>query len=195
MPLADAEGSDGTDDADADADGDVVPALPALAVGAVTLGGVGGAGVGVTFGFGASPKRCGAFHMTMPSPHTLTSISMTTKTAIFCRVDGPRLRTTTVGLLGRRGRSGMRIVSAICPGLGRPARPGGTGNGIGVLTADMDGAAGMPPSGEWIGGCARCGPDECWCMFGGGSGADGGSASSPATMTAGAVRSTSMCSR
>ena len=62
--------------------------------------------------FDPRPKSCGARQMTMPRPMRLTSKSITENTASFCRVDGPRGRTTTVGVRGRRGRSGMRIVSA-----------------------------------------------------------------------------------
>jgi hypothetical protein len=44
----------------------------------------------------------------MPTAVTRSSIAM--NAASFCTVDGPRLRTTTVGFFGRLGRSGMRIV-------------------------------------------------------------------------------------
>lgn len=158
LALAEAEGATDAVDDGAGSDDAAGGVTPALDGGAVTI--VGGGGGGTTFGFGARPKRCGAFHMTIPSPHTQTRSSMMANTATFCRVEGPRLRTTTVGLFGRRGRSGIRMVSGICPGLGRPPSPGGTGNGIGVLTGDDAGAATIPPCGELIGGCARCGPED-----------------------------------
>lgn len=189
----------------ADADGAALGADAALAVAAVVgVAVVVAAGGAVTAGFavvatagavfGPKPKSCGARHKTIASPIKLTSTSMTEKTKNFCRADGPRGRTTTVGVRGRRGRSGMRIVSATCPGRtgGRPSAAGLNACGV-FPVAPCGGTARIPPE---LGVPTRCGPDDGWfgliaiATIGGAIGVVicglGGTTSSCATMTAGA---------
>jgi hypothetical protein len=112
--LAEDEDEDEDEDVDeAEASGATADAAGNAVVAAVEAGAIVTAGLAVVgCGFGPKPKSCGARHKTIPSPMMLTSRSMTEKTKSFCRVDGPRERTTTVGVRGRLGRSGMRIVSA-----------------------------------------------------------------------------------
>ena len=111
FPEADADGVLVVDDA-ALALALVVAVDAALAV-VIAEGNADIAGfVVVGAGFGPRPKSCGARQSTMPRPMRLTRMSIAENTMSFCRVDGPRARTTTVGVRGRRGRSGMRIVSS-----------------------------------------------------------------------------------
>ena len=59
----------------------------------------------------SSPSHDGNFcPTTMSAPAATTSMSAAMNASSFWSVDGPRLRTTTVGFFGRRGRSAMRIV-------------------------------------------------------------------------------------
>ena len=74
------------------------------------------------------PSQCGLRQMITAMPQAVTSKSIAMNARSRCLVDGPRGRTTMVGVLPRRaftGRSGMRIV--ICG----PPR-GCTGMGCGV---------------------------------------------------------------
>lgn len=140
---------DGAADADA-----VAEAVAVVIAGAAETTGF----VVVGCAFEPKPKSCGARHSTIPRPMRLTRTSMMEKTKSFCFVDGPRARTTTVGVRGRRGRSGMRIVSATCPGRtgGNPSATGS--NACGVLPVGAcAGAARMPPE---LGVPTACGPDD-----------------------------------
>lgn len=76
----------------------------------------------------SSPSNRGFRQMITAMPHAVTSNSIAMNASSFCFADGPRVRTTTVAVLPRRGftgRSGMRMV--ICG----PPR-GCTGIGCGV---------------------------------------------------------------
>jgi hypothetical protein len=97
------------------------------ALGSAAIGGEGGDEdtKAVSGMFGSSPSQRGWRQMITAIPHAVTSSNIATKAASFCFIDGPRARTTIVGVLARRGtigRSGMRTV--ICAGL-RGLRPCG----------------------------------------------------------------------
>ena len=111
---------------------------------------------GATGCAGSRPIQRGLRQMITAMPHAVTRSSIAMKARSFCFADGPRGRTTSVGVLPRRaliafapggtsGRSGMRIV--ICAA----ARGfiGGVANGGGALAV-----CGPDP------GCPMsCGPD------------------------------------
>lgn len=107
------------------ADGTAVPVAPPVAPGPVEVAvdtvdvpfadGSGTAvGATVLFGGGGSrPTHAGRCQITTAIPHAVEMRSIAMNATSFCFVVGPRGRTTTVGVFGRRGfsgRSGMRIV-------------------------------------------------------------------------------------
>lgn len=156
-------GADADGDADAaaltEAEGAAVAEAVAEAVAVVIAGAAETRGfVDVGCAFDPNPKSCGARHRTIPRPMRLTRTSMMEKTKNFCFVDGPRARTTTVGVRGRRGRSGMRIVSATCPGRtgGNPSATGSNACGVFPVGA-CAGAACIPPE---LGVRTACGPED-----------------------------------
>jgi len=62
---------------------------------------------------GSRPSQRGFRQMMTAIPQAVTRRSIAMKARSFCLADGPRGRTTSVGVLPRRGfngRSGMRIV-------------------------------------------------------------------------------------
>lgn len=74
-----------------------------------------GAGIGK---IGSSPSQRGFRQMITAIPHATKSSSIAMKATSFCFGDGPRTRTTRVGVLARRGlsgRSGIRIVICATP--------------------------------------------------------------------------------
>lgn len=91
-----------------------------VAAGAVVVAVVGatpplGAGTALTVarGSGSRPTHAGRCQITTAIPQAVKSMSIAAKATSFCRAEGPRARTTTVGVLGRRGligRSGIRTV-------------------------------------------------------------------------------------
>lgn len=94
---------------------------------------------------GSSPSQRGLRQMITAIPHATKSSSIAMNAKSFCFGDGPRTRTTRVGVLARRGlsgRSGIRIVSCATPRWG---------NARGVC--GYDGLAGA---------AFRCGPDGGW---------------------------------
>ena len=73
---------------------------------------------------GSSPSQRGLRQMITAMPHAVTSRSIVMNAMSFCFADGPRGRTTSVGVLpsralrapgGTGGRSGMRIVGCAAP--------------------------------------------------------------------------------
>ena len=70
------------------------------------------------------------------------------KTTSFCCFVGPRVRTTIVGVRGRRGRPGICIVSWMLSDAGTACGWNGWG-----VAAGFDGLGGLPPAAGW-------GPEE-----------------------------------
>jgi len=92
--------------------------LTALALGSAAIMPAEGARVALLLplGDGSRPSQRGFRQMIMAMPHAVKSSSIAMKATSFCFIDGPRARTTRVGVFWRRGltaltgRSGIRIV-------------------------------------------------------------------------------------